>query len=52
MLRSILEVILLKINNNNLTYRVGLSIKKLVLKALEKYNLVGQRGDYQTLLMS
>lgn len=44
MLRSILGVILLKINNNNLTYRVGLSIKKLVLLVLEKYNLVELRG--------
>ena len=45
MLKSILGVILSIINNNNLTYRVGLSIKKLVLLVLEKYKFGGAEGN-------
>ena len=44
MQRSILEVILSIINNNNLTYRVGLGIKKTSTKVLEKYKFGGDDG--------
>ena len=44
MLRSILGVVLSIINNNNLTYWVGLSKKKLALLVLEKYKFGATDG--------